>query len=91
MADIVLPVPVSVLWASLKDFPYGLYRDRTWAECFALRKRFGYLIGELYLKEDAQTDDFVRVPINCDLRVVMMPQEEGFILRWLNADAPLLR
>lgn len=86
MDDVVLPIPVSELWASLGDFRYGMYMQPTWAECLALSKRFGHPIGELYLEGDAQTHAFKQVPVSRTLRVVMMPQEEGFLLRWLDTD-----
>jgi hypothetical protein len=86
MDDIVLPVPVSELWASLGDFPHGMYRQPTWAECLALSKRFGHPIGELYLEGDAQTYHFKQVPMGRTLKIIMMPQEKGFILRWLDSD-----
>jgi hypothetical protein len=88
MDDVVLPVPVSKIWASLSDFPYGGFQSGTWAECLAISKRVGNPLGELYLAGDAQTDDFKRVPISRNLRVVMMPQGEGFILRWLDPGEP---
>ena len=79
MDDFVLPVPASMIWDLLRDFPGGYYRPPPWAEC--LRRGRG-VIGELHFKEDVQADDFKQVPIAQSLRVVMMRQGEGYIMRW---------
>jgi hypothetical protein len=87
--DIVLPVPVSEIWASLRDFSYSWIGSSTWAECLRAASRAGNdVLGEVHLKGDAQTDDFTSVPIGPSLKVLMMqlPQEEEFILRWGNPD-----
>ena len=91
MDDIVPPVPVSELWSSLGDFRYGAYMQPTWAECLALSKRFGHPIGALYLEGDAQTHAFKQVPVGRTLRVVTIPQQEGFIMRWLFSEDPFVK
>jgi hypothetical protein len=81
-----LPVPVSEIWALFSDFQWGSYALPTWAECLseASRTNRGDVVGEVHLKGDAQPDDFERVPTGRPLQVVMLPQGEGFSLRWLD-------
>ena len=76
-----LPIPVSKIWDLLWDFPSGSYKDIPWARCLS-RARGMNLIGEVHLNGYAQTDDFKDVPIGRRMRVVMMLQGEGFIMRW---------
>jgi hypothetical protein len=85
MTVIKLPVPVSEIWALLSDFTdWGSYAEPTWAECLseASRTNRGDLIGEVHLEGEAQLDDFERVPTGRSLQVIMLPQGEGFTLRW---------
>ena len=44
--------------------------------------RASNVIGEVHLNGDAQTGDFKDVPIDRGLRVVMILQGEGLIMRW---------
>jgi hypothetical protein len=81
--DFELPVPVSQLWDALPDLRYDLILDTTWVCC--LKQASGTdAIGELHLKGDAQPDDFMSVPIDRPLKMLMMQplQEQGFIVRW---------
>jgi hypothetical protein len=81
--SLALPVPALMIWDLLKGFDGDMYKDPPWAECLRLA-RGGDIIGELHLREVVQTDDFKQVPIARPLRVVMMRQGEGFIMRWAN-------
>jgi hypothetical protein len=83
MKPVNLPTRTSAVWDLLHDFPGGTpSRGESWQEC--LRMSQG-AIGEIHLRETADSNDWRSVPLGHPLKVLMLRDANGFRLRWADS------
>jgi hypothetical protein len=91
---LALPVAAQTIWETLHPIRGGRYQQPSWAECLAFARRYpgSSVIGDVILIEDARREDFTSLLQGRQLRVVVLPSDEGYQLRWSDAtDADRLK